>query len=156
MTEPNSVVSRSSASALHEILYAIKYADVQTIAQAWVRILDSEWRSLQFIQRHAEVVSLIGSVVSEIEALPAENTRNRLLPYVNSWWEAAISPNTQWEGNSPPRETVSQPDLDQLASLSDIISARFGGTAIAPLGEDLAILRTQCTEWVSLLLIPTK
>jgi hypothetical protein len=151
VAESDALDSQSSANALHDVLYDVMHARVQTLAQAWSKILDAQWGSFEFAQRHGEVVCLWSDTVSQINALEYERTRKRMLVYANSWWSALITPSMQWDSVSDVARIISQSDLDQLANLSDLISAQLGGSATAPAGKDLAALRAECEEWMSLL-----
>lgn len=152
VSEPEALSGQSSAYALHDVLYALKNSDVPTLAQAWSKVLDAQWNSFEFAQRYGEVVCLWSDTLNQISALAPERTRKRMLTYVYAWWSALIMPDAAWQNNTVnPRDAISQSDLDQLANMVDLISAQLKGTAVAPVGGDLAALRSQCEEWMSLL-----
>jgi hypothetical protein len=142
----------TSAHALHSVLQAVKEANTSTLAQAWSKVLDAELRSLKFAERHGEVVGLWCETLSQIGSLPSERTRARLRSYAVSWWSALIVPDSSWSNtNTSPANVITDSDLDHLANTGDIISSQLTGTAIAPDTADLAALRSQCEEWVSIL-----
>ena len=152
MSEPDALSDRSSARALYGMLYDLTHSDVPTLGQAWTGMLGAEWNTLEFAQRHAEVVNLWLDTLNEMEALTPARTRQRLFSYAFSWWSALIMTEAQWQNNVVnPRAAVDQPSLDQLESACDLISAQLSGTAMAPATADLANLRAECEEWMSLL-----
>ena len=151
MSDPDSD-SRSSAYALYQILDELRNAGTASLTDAWSKVLEASFGSLEFAQRHGEVVRLWNDIVVNIGALAGERTRKRMLSYAATGWHALIMPNTQWQsGNSAPANVISSSDLDHLASLSDLTLAQLGGTAADPAGSDLATLREQCDEWMLLL-----
>src|ERR1039458_5051403 len=68
VAESDALFPRSSADALHDVLYAVKNPRAQTMTDAWSKIFGAQWGSLEFALRHGEVVSLWTDVVHEIHA----------------------------------------------------------------------------------------
>lgn len=152
MTDSDDVpLSRSAASALYSILETLTNTGAANMAQAWSHVLNAEFGSYEFACRHGEVTRLWSDALDEIESLPSESARRRLLKYAISWWLAIINPKNPWESNLRPPQIIDQANLDHLANAGELVSARLQGGTLAPAFADIAGLRAQCEEWLTLL-----
>jgi hypothetical protein len=140
----------TSAHALYEILRSVKYSDVPTVARAWVKVLDAEWGTPRFAERHGEVSRLLNETFTQIKSLAPEQVRERQRSFASWCWKALTMPDSSWE-DTHPLSLTSEEHLNYLANTGDIIASQLGETALAPGYTDLTDLRAQCEEWVSVL-----
>ncbi|WP_326721706.1 hypothetical protein OHT59_22005 [Streptomyces sp. NBC_00243] len=138
----------TSAHFLHEILSSLHKSTEMFLSSAWGHVLEASYGTPEFCRRHAEVVNLLKDTIDGIAALP-ERAKARHERYIDSWWNAVISPTGNW-GNSghKPSTIIDDVGLDQLGSAADLLSIHCAGSAIAPAASDLGKLRESCEEWL--------
>lgn len=115
--------------------------------QAWAKVLDAEFESIEFARRHAAVVGLYGGTLQQVMSLP-ERSRERLERYAWSWWVAVMAPQHPWSRPVTMSSTVDPGALDQLGSAADLIEARMKGSLAVPAKTNLDDLRAVCQEWI--------
>lgn len=136
---------------LHTLLAKVRDSSANCYANGWTQVLEAEWGSVEFVKRHAEVVSLLLSTIEQLNALP-DRSRDRSLRYVPSWWNAVMQPQSNWtDAGRPASSIVDQDMLDHLEAAADIISGSLIESIAAPKGGDLQGIADQCREWLDLL-----
>lgn len=151
MGEPQELTTKASLGALYEILDRLKKSD-SSVAEMWVQILDANWQTPEFALRHAEVVGLFSDAMIEIGNLNPESVSKRFHKYTSSWWHAIVGPTQVWD-HTVASFIISDSDLDQLATASDLVVAQLGGSLLVPAVSDLALLREECEGWASLVAV---
>jgi hypothetical protein len=139
------------AYALRNILRAVMGSNGQTVAQGWATVLHAERGSLQFAQRHGEVVGLFNRVYELLLALPADvEGRGQYMEYLPTWYEAVVY---QLEWGSINRPASGLGDTQAISQLTGLGMA-FELHALAtprPSDEALARLKASLDEWDALL-----
>jgi len=140
----------NSGARLHDLLSAVRREGGATISAAWEAVLAVDYGTVEFAQRHGEVVNLLSDTLRNIQVLP-DRTRERFLGYAPAWWTAVLSPNVPWpQSTSLAHNIIADSDLDHLGSAADLIEVRLAGTAAVPNGGTLVDLRASVEEWRAL------
>lgn len=150
--KPQQLPVKTSAIAIYDILMTIKNTKVSPIFlhNAWQDALEEPYGTSDFARKHSEVVGLLVDAQSEIASIENERVRNRVEKYLNTWWNALIRPSDNWTQFSA-RDLISDSDLDMLGTACDLISSQRGGLNSTSAASDLASLRAECDEWLSLI-----
>ena len=97
----------------------------QNVSDGWTRTLGATPGSLEFVQRHTEVVDLLARVHSYLVALPDNETERELyLQYVPQWYDAVVYRDTWGSSQRPPSVVVRPEILDHLKGLGANLTRR--------------------------------
>ena len=115
-------------------------------------MLGAEAGSVEWAQRHAEVVGLYQALIEQVLSLPeGDRTRVRALRYAPSWYRAVVW-QSHWQHNSErPSNVLDDATLDHLGSIAEILALRFPRSAAEPTDEGIAHLRRELEEWLGVL-----
>lgn len=105
------------ATALYNVLHAVRNSRKSTVQAAWNEVLDCEIPTTEFAQRHAEVVGLFQRILKSIDGMPAGVQRNIYMRYAPAWYSGIVFRGHWDTTNQPPRNIISQENLDQLAGV---------------------------------------
>lgn len=142
-------IPTNDARALHNVLEAVGIGEA-AIQNRWVEVLDAQWGTVEFAQRHGEVAVLFNGALTQISSLP-DTSRQRFERYAWNWWLALVAPPFPWQANTAMNSVVDPASLDQLGSAADVIEARMHGSLAAPNETNLDDLRGSCQEWIDAL-----
>ncbi|WP_143655784.1 hypothetical protein [Streptomyces sp. XY006] len=144
-------VENTAAHHLHTLLTSVRDSGKLNLREAWCKILDAEWGSLEFAKRHSEVVTLLQMTISQLNSLP-ERARSRCERHVGSWWILVMQPILNWsDTNRNPSVLFDTDQLDHLESTADLISRNLVGSSAAPRNSKFEDIVTQCQDWIEFL-----
>lgn len=145
-------LSVNPATALHNILEQMMYSDRDTIQDGWAAVLGAHVGTVDFAQRHGEVIALLNGVGARLRGLPEGNrTRERCLPYIPSWYQALVYTGPWGSSQHPARIVIDKANLDQLGTVGDLFDTLFDDERTALSDDALAQLRRNLGEWRDLL-----
>ncbi|MCZ4497529.1 MAG: hypothetical protein JWQ74_82 [Marmoricola sp.] len=113
-------------------------------------VLGADYGVEDFGRRHLEVCALLQETLRNVEALPPQ-LRQRYQTYTHAWWTAVMAPHVHWGAQQDPVDILTTEHLDLLGGLSESLETRLSGTASAPLNLDLAPLKSQSEQLLSLI-----
>ncbi|MCF6506839.1 hypothetical protein E9549_05380 [Blastococcus sp. MG754426] len=123
-----------------------------TVLNGWVDVLGAPEGSVEWAQRHAEVVGLYQGLLQQVSSLPeGDPNRDRALRYAPAWYRAVVWQNLWQSSQQRPSQVLSDAALDQLGSIAEILSYRLPGAAANPSDEAVARLRQELEDWLDLL-----
>jgi hypothetical protein len=140
------------AYALRNILQAVMTSGKPTVAEGWATVLFADYRSLQFAQRHSEVVGLFNRVYERLRALPSDvEGRTQYMECVPRWYEAVVYRAGPWNNTASPASKLG--DVDAIRELTGVGLAFEIHSLTTPAVSDDAItrLRESLDEWDSIL-----
>lgn len=144
---------RNPALALHDILARLWNTGGVSVQDGWKAVLSEPVGTLEFAQRHGEVVGLLNLVVERLRGLPESNrTRIRCEGYVPQWHTAVVYRGVWDNKNSAHAQAiVSVPALHQLESLGEQFDSLFGYEDTELSEVAVTDLRSSLQEWRNLL-----
>lgn len=145
--------SRNPALALHDILNRLWNTGGVKVQDGWHAVLSAQVGTLDFAQRHGEVVGLLNLVGERLRGLPDNNrTRIRCEEYVPQWHSAIVFRGL-WNSaaNSTAQSVISVPALHQLESLGEQFDSLFGYEDTELSEVAVTDLRSSLQEWRNLL-----
>ncbi|MFJ8711733.1 hypothetical protein ACIRD9_00735 [Streptomyces violaceus] len=144
-------IENTAAHHLHTLLTSVRNSEESSLTDAWCKVLDAEWGTLEFAKRHSEVVTLLQMTIRQLNSLP-ERSRLRCERYVTAWWTLVMQPILNWSDTTrSPHILFDEDKLDHLESTADLISGNLVGTDAAPHGSNFEEIVEQCHEWIELL-----
>lgn len=146
-------ISVNPATALYNVLQRVTQSGKQSFDQGWSYALGAQVGTVEFIQRHSEVVGLAQMVTSHLMALPEDDsTRARYVKYLPAWYNVVVYRNGGWNASGhAPASAISDTVLDHLAGLGDRFDHRFGGEDYVLTDKAEHQLRATLDEWLQLL-----
>lgn len=141
-------VPRTDAHALHALLVKVAAEGPNRGLHApWAVVFGVDAETAEFAKCHGEVVTLLNTVVSQIEMLPPRS-RSKYERYVPMWWSAVVVPDMRWNAGLP-SAIVEEVHLDLLHALGDITETAFAGSALSPGGQFITELQTNVEGWLT-------
>ena len=121
----------TAGHALHDLLDQFRRSGEVTVLNAWADVLGADAGSVEWAQRHAEVVGLYQAMLQQVMSLPEDDrNRNRALRYAPAWYRAVV-----WQGHwqhsgERPGSVIDDATLDHLGSIAEILAYRIPGAAV--------------------------
>lgn len=145
-------VSINPAWALHTTVSRLIGSGEQNIQNAWQTVLGIQPGTVPFIERHTEIVGLVGLITERLNSLP-EGTRQKdiYLGYVPQWYDAVVSRNSWGNTQHPPAQLLPADSLNLLAGLADYFDFTFGDSRSVLTDDAMQKLRDGLNEWRDLL-----
>lgn len=145
-------LSVNPAAALDRILRLFAFSGAGNVQDAWKVVLGADVGTVEFAQRHGEVVALVGSVGDRLRGLPeGNNLRNRSLRYLPEWYSAVVYVGP-WDHSSHRAEAIiTTSALDQLQGLGEQFDTIFGDERTSLSEDAIARLRENLQEWRDLM-----
>jgi hypothetical protein len=140
------------AYALRDILQAVMNSGANTVARGWASVLDANYGTEEFAQRHSEVVGLFNRVYERLRALPADvDGRAQYLACVPKWYDAVVYRAGPWNNSGNPALHLG--DADAISQLTGLGAAFQIHSLTTPTVSDDAIrrLRESLDDWDSIL-----
>ncbi|WAC93572.1 hypothetical protein [Mycobacterium sp. Aquia_213] len=139
------------AFALRNILQHVAGSGAQTVLEGWETTLHAKGATLQFAQRHGEVVGLFNRVYERLLALPPEaDGRGQYMEYLPHWYQAIVFRHNWGNTGQPASNVCDAQVISQLTGLGyafDLHSV----TAPAPSNDAIARLKESLVEWEEIL-----
>ncbi|QDQ91584.1 hypothetical protein FND50_12655 [Rhodococcus sp. WB9] len=145
-------VSVNPALALHTFIDRVMKSETPHVHEAFVNVLNCNLGTVEYVQRHSEIVALVAAVTERLHALPQDaRARNRYLAYVPSWYDAVVPRNAWNQTNPGPSAIISADSLHLLDSLVDYFDFTFADSRSVMSAEAVEHLREGLQEWRELL-----
>jgi hypothetical protein len=145
-------VSINPALALHSVIRSLVNSDQQNVQNAWHDVLGVPPGTVPFIERHTEIVGLVGVITQRLNGLPETAWQKELyLGYVPGWYDAVVSRNPWGVTQHPPSSLLSGDSLNMLATLGTFFDYEFGDRESVLTGDAMQRLRDGLAEWRDLL-----
>jgi hypothetical protein len=144
-------LTANPAVALRNILKHVAESGSKTVLDGWEQTLHAQGGSLQFAQRHGEVVALFNRVYERLVALPPETDgRTQYMRLLPVWYQAVVF-RDHWRNTGAPASSICDPQtLDQLTGLGYAFQAHSLATA-APSDDAIGRLRESLADWDEIL-----
>ncbi len=143
-------IPNNPATALERIFWKVRSSGGASVRDVWVNVLGAQTDTIEFAQRHSEVVRLVMQLQSLILALPPEDSvRRRNEGDITAWYRAVVF-TEDWTSNFQAYDRLI-PDhtVRLLGSLGDNLTIRSASGV--PSGSDLDRLKSSLDEWRTLL-----
>ncbi len=142
----------TAGHALHDLLERFRRSGEVTVLNGWVDVLEAPAGSVEWAQRHAEVVGLYQGVLQQVHSLPeADPIRDRALRYAPAWYSAVVWQSHWQTSGERPSKVIDDATLDHLGSIAEILAYRIPGAAASPSEASVARLRQELGNWLDLL-----
>jgi hypothetical protein len=123
----------------------------QTVIAGWEAVLHAKSGTLQFAQRHGEVVGLFNRVYELLLALPGDvEGRTQYMEYVPAWYAAVVYRQPWANAQNPASGLGDAQAISQLTGLGMAFELHSLSTP-KPSDDALARLKASLDEWDSLL-----
>lgn len=145
--------SRNPALALHDILNRLWNTGAVSVQDGWLDVLSAHVGTLDFAQRHGEVVGLLNVVGERLMGLPeTHRTRVRCLEYLPQWYSSVVYPGVWGDVRAANAQNiVNVAALHQLESLGEQFDTLFGYEDTDLSEVAVSQLRASLQEWRNLL-----